>query len=68
MPQPRLLRLAMEEIEHDGLPTCIETQYPRNVAGYERLGFQGMAEAAFPRLDRLRNWGMLRPARAEVAG
>ncbi len=63
-----LVGAMLDRIDEEGLPTYLETQDPHNVALYQRLGFQGVAEAAFPGLGGLRNWGMLRPARAEGAG
>lgn len=58
----RLVREMLERADREMLPTYLETQSPRNVDLYRRLGFHVAAEEPFPRLDGLRNWGMLRPA------
>lgn len=48
--------------DREGMPTYLETQSPRNLELYERLGFVVGASGPFPGLDGLTNWGMLRPA------
>lgn len=61
----RLVRSMLERADRDGLPTYLETQSPRNVELYKRLGFDIAADEAFPKLAGLRNWGMLRSAAAK---
>ena len=48
--------------DREGTPTYLETQSPRNVELYKRLGFVVGGNGPFPGLNGLTNWGMLRPA------
>ena len=59
-----LVRDMLERTDREGFPTYLETQSSRNVGLYRRLGFNVTAEEPFPKLDGLKNWGMLRPAAA----
>jgi len=52
----------LERTDLEKLPTYLETQSYRNVELYRRLGFNVAAEGAFPKLEGLNNWGMLRAA------
>lgn len=58
----QLVRRMLDRTDREGLPTYLETQSPRNVELYKRLGFDVAVNEAFPKLDGLRNWGMLRSA------
>lgn len=58
----QLVNGMLRRIDREGLPTYLETQSRRNVELYERLGFDVAIEEPFPKLDGLRNWGMLRAA------
>jgi ribosomal protein S18 acetylase RimI-like enzyme len=58
----RLLKGMLERIDGEKMPAYLETQKESNVALYRRFGFEVAAEGAFPKLDGLRNWGMLREA------
>lgn len=55
----------LERIDRERVPVYLETQNQRNLGLYRRSGFDVMAEAAFPKLKGLNNWGMLRKAAAE---
>ena len=57
-----LVRSMLERTDREKLPIYLETQSPRNIELYSRLGFVMAAEEPFPKLDGLRNWGMLRAA------
>lgn len=58
----RLLERMLERIDRERMPAYLETQNERNVETYQRFGFEVAAEAPFPKLEGLRNWGMLREA------
>lgn len=57
-----LVREMLERIDRERLPAYLETQHQRNLALYQRLGFDAVVEGAFPKLNGLHNWGMLRNA------
>lgn len=59
-----LTRGMLERIDQDKVPTYLETQNQRNLGFYRRLGFDVIVEGAFPKLNGLSNWGMLRKAAA----
>ena len=52
----------LRRADREGTPTYLETQNPRNVELYKKLGFVVGASGPFSGLDGLTNWGMLRPA------
>lgn len=56
----RLLKNMLERTDGERMPAYLETQNKRNVELYQRFGFQVAAEEPFPKLEGLRNWGMLR--------
>ena len=55
----KLVRTMLGRAQEENLPTYLETQNPRNVMFYQRLGFKTVGEAPFPKLDGLINWSML---------
>jgi len=57
-----LVTQMLERIDRERVPTYLETQEQRNVGLYQRLGFNVAVQGAFPKLDGLDNWGMLRSA------
>lgn len=56
----RLLDGMLKRMDREQIPAYLETQNKRSVKFYQRLGFEVAAEEPFPKLDGLRNWGMLR--------
>ena len=54
-----LLRPMLARIDREGLPLFLETQKERNVALYERFGFEVLEKAPIPGLD-ITTWAMLR--------
>jgi ribosomal protein S18 acetylase RimI-like enzyme len=60
----QLVRGMLERADRERLPTYLETQSQRNVERYRKLGFNVAVEEPFPKLDGLKNWGMLRSAPA----
>lgn len=58
----RLLKPMLERIDEEKMPAYLETQKEGNVGIYRRFGFEVAAEGPFPKLEGLRNWGMLRKA------
>ena len=59
-----LVKEMLKRIDRQRFPTYLETQSQGNVGLYRRLGFDVAIEEAFPRLENLNNWGMLREASA----
>lgn len=57
-----LVTKMLERIDREGLPTYLETQEQGNVGLYQQLGFDVVAQEAFPKLAGLDNWSMLRRA------
>lgn len=55
-----LLADMLRRVDHEGMSAYLETQNERNVGFYQKFGFEVAAEEPFPKLDGLRNWGMLR--------
>lgn len=58
----QLIRGMLERIDEERMPAYLETQKERNVGLYRRFGFEVAAREAFPKLEGLCNWGMLRKA------
>jgi ribosomal protein S18 acetylase RimI-like enzyme len=58
----RLLEGMLERIDAERVPAYLETQKEENVGLYRKFGFEVVAEGAFPKLEGLSNWGMLRKA------
>ena len=56
----RLLADMLGRVDREGMTTYLETQNERNVRFYRKFGFEVAAEEPFPKLEGLRNWGMLR--------
>lgn len=56
----RLVSGMLDRADDEQMPAYLETQSPRNVPLYERLGFERTIEAPFPKLQGLNNWGMVR--------
>lgn len=61
-----LLENMLKRIDHERMPAYLETQNGGNVEFYRKFGFEVVAEAPFPKLESLSNWGMLR--RGSVIG
>ena len=57
-----LVQDMLERVDEEKMPTFLETQNASNVGLYRKLGFDVHADAAFPKLDGLSNWAMVRPA------
>lgn len=57
----QLVQTMLKRTDHEGFPTYLETQSQRNVELYKKLGYSVAVEGPFPKLDGLKNWGMLRP-------
>jgi ribosomal protein S18 acetylase RimI-like enzyme len=57
-----LLKSMLERIDEEKMPTYLETQKESNVGLYQKFGFEVAAQGAFPKLEGLHNWGMLRKA------
>jgi len=55
-----LLADMLSKVDLEGMPAYLETQNERNVGFYQKYGFEVAAEEPFPKLEGLRNWGMLR--------
>ena len=55
-----LLKSMLERIDREKMPAYLETQKESNVGLYRRFGFEVAAQGAFPKLEGLYNWGMLR--------
>ena len=55
----RLIRPVLEEADASGTACYLETENARNLAFYEKYGFQVVAEGRVPRLD-LPTWSMTR--------
>ena len=55
-----LVRSMLDCIDGERMPAYLETQEPRNIDLYKRLGFAVAVEESFPRLEGLTNWGMFR--------
>jgi ribosomal protein S18 acetylase RimI-like enzyme len=58
----QLTRWMLKRIDDEGASAYLETQKERNVGLYERLGFGVAAREAFPKLEGLSNWAMVRPS------
>jgi ribosomal protein S18 acetylase RimI-like enzyme len=58
----RLLEGMLERVDAERAPAYLETQKAENVGLYRKFGFEVAAEGAFPKLEGLSNWGMLRRA------
>jgi ribosomal protein S18 acetylase RimI-like enzyme len=57
-----LLGDMLRRVDEEGMPAYLETQKERNVGLYRKYGFEVAAQAAFPKLEGLSNWGMFRKA------
>lgn len=57
-----LLAGMLGRLDREQRPAYLETQKEGNVGLYRKFGFEVAAEAPFPKLKGLRNWGMLRKA------
>lgn len=57
-----LLASMLSRIDRERMPAYLETQKEQNVGLYRKFGFEVAAEGAFPKLEGLCNWGMLRKA------
>lgn len=55
-----LLKDMLKRIDEERLPAYLETQKETNVGFYRKFGFEVATQTAFPKLEGLRNWGMLR--------
>lgn len=58
----QLVKGMLARIDEERMPTYLETQKEKNVELYRRFGFEVAAQGAFPKLEGLSNWGMLRKA------
>lgn len=58
----QLVKGMLDRIDDERMPAYLETQKERNVRLYRRFGFEVAAQEAFPKLEGLCNWGMLRKA------
>ena len=56
----RLLKVGTDRLDAAGIPAYLETQTERNIALYQRHGFEVISETR-PRPDAPRLWGMWRP-------
>jgi ribosomal protein S18 acetylase RimI-like enzyme len=54
-----LIRSMFERAKSEDRPVFLETQSPKNVRIYERLGFEVVSEGVIPGVE-LRNWGMVK--------
>jgi ribosomal protein S18 acetylase RimI-like enzyme len=52
----------LERTDGERMPAYLETRKEKNVGLYRRFGFEVVAREAFPKLEGLCNWGMLRKA------
>jgi ribosomal protein S18 acetylase RimI-like enzyme len=57
----RLIRPVLSQADQDGLPCYLETQTERNVAFYQKRGFQVVSDGVVPGQE-VRIWAMLREA------
>ena len=55
-----LLADMLGRADREGIPAYLETQNEQNVGFYQKFGFKVAAEEPFPKLEGLRNWGMVR--------
>ena len=60
-----LLRPVLDRADAEGLPCYLETAQPENVAFYQKLGFDIIADMVEPR-SRLRLWTFRRTMRVDL--
>lgn len=58
----KLVEGMLDRIDDERMPAYLETQKEQNVRLYRRFGFEVAAQEAFPKLEGLCNWAMLRKA------